>query len=260
MDLQLRGRTALVTGASRGIGLAIARALAAEGCNLALAARNAGLLREVAGAIGRDHGVSMAVHPGDLASPDYLAGLAEACKHVDILVNNAGDIPVGTLQEVDDSAWRAGWDVKLFGYIGLTRKLLPLMYARQSGVVVNVIGVAGEIPNPGYIAGCMGNAALMSFTDCLGAESVAHGVRVVGVNPGPTMSDRHKAHVMARAEKRLGDANRYGELEAALPAGRSANVEEVAHTVAFLASDLAAHISGTTLRIDAGLKVMPRKL
>src|SRR5205823_1245718 len=156
------------------IGLAIARALAAEGCNLHLAARNAALLGEVAATLRQAHGVTVAIHPGDLAASEEVRALADSCKDVDILVNNAGDIPVGTLQEVTDSAWRAGWDVKIFGYIGLARALLPRMVARKSGVIVNVIGVAGEIPNPNYIAGCMGNAALMSFTDCLGAESVAH--------------------------------------------------------------------------------------
>jgi hypothetical protein len=259
MDLHLRGRSALVTGASRGIGLAIARILAAEGCNLHLAARNAKLLDEVAGEIRGTHKVTVAVHSGDLGDPAAVKALGTACRDVDILMNNAGDIPVGNLQEVDDAAWHAGWSVKVFGYIGLTRLILPRMYERKSGVVVNIIGVAGEIPNPNYIAGCMGNASLMTFTECLGAESVAHGVRVVGVNPGPTMSDRHRSHVMARAEKRLGDANRYKELEAMLPAGRSADVAEVAHAAVFFASDLASHISGTTLRIDAGLKVMPRK-
>ena len=180
--------------------------------------------------------------------------MGEACADVDILVNNAGDIPTGSLESIQSATWRQCWDLKVFGYVDLTRAILPRMQARMSGVVVNVIGVAGERPNPNYIAGCMGNASLMMLTECLGGESIRHGVRVVGVNPGPTMSDRHLAHVMERAENTLGDANRYPELEARYPSGRSSTVEEIADTVAFLASDRASHISGTTLRVDGGVR------
>jgi len=173
---------------------------------------------------------------------------------LDILVNNAGDIPTGTLESIDSTTWRQGWDLKVFGYVDLTRVILPRMQARKSGVVVNVIGAAGESANPNYVAGCMGNASLTMFTECLGGESVRHGVRVVGVNPGPTMSDHHLAHVKERAEKRFGDANRYLELEAQRPSGRSSTVEKIADAVAFFASDRSSHNSGTTLRIDGGVR------
>jgi NAD(P)-dependent dehydrogenase (short-subunit alcohol dehydrogenase family) len=254
MDLNLQGRTALVTGASRGIGLAVAKTLGAEGCHLHLAARSEQGLRAAADAIAGAHGVKVTIHPGDLSLPGTVASLGEACAEMDILVNNAGDIPPGTLESIPSDAWRRSWDLKVFGYVDLTRAILPRMQARKNGVVVNVIGVAGELANPNYIAGCMGNISLMMFTECLGGESIRHGVRVVGVNPGPTMSDRHLAHVKARAEKQLGDAERYLELEALNPSGRSSTVEEIADAVAFLASDRAAHISGTTLRVDGGVR------
>ena len=179
--------------------------------------------------------------------------LGQACTEVDILVNNAGDIPTGTLEGIDSATWRRCWDLKVYGYVDLTRAILPPMQARKNGVVVNVIGAAAESPNPGYIAGCMGNAALMMFTNCLGGESIIHGVRVVGVNPGATMSDRHMAHVKNSAEQKFGDANRWQELEALNPSGRSSAVEEIADVVAFLASDRASHITGTTLRVDGGV-------
>jgi len=242
-----------VTGASRGIGLAIARALGAEGCRLHLAARSEDGLRAAAGEIARDHGVEVAVHPGDLSLPETVAALGAACAGVDILVNNAGDIPTGSLEKIDSATWRRCWNLKVYGYVDLTRAILPAMQARGSGVVVNVIGAAGETPNPNYLAGCMGNASLMMFTECLGGEAIRHGVRIVGVNPGATMSDRHLAHVMERAERTLGDAERWPELEAKNPSGRSSTVEEIADAVAFLASDRASHISGETLRIDGGV-------
>jgi NAD(P)-dependent dehydrogenase (short-subunit alcohol dehydrogenase family) len=256
MDLKLAGKTALVTGASRGIGRAVAEALAAEGCHLRLAARNGDDLHAQAN---RLTAIAVAVHVHDLAVSAEVEALGEACGDVDILINNAGDIPTGTLWEIDGAAWRRGWDLKVFGFIDLTRIVLPRMMERGRGVIINIIGAAAEKPNPHYIAGCVGNAALNMFTDCLGAESMRHGVRVLAVNPGPIMSDRHKTHVMERAELVLGDANRYMELEANYPAGRSGNVEEVADAVVFLASDRASHISGAALRIDAGLTVMPRK-
>ena len=254
MDLNLAGQTALITGASRGIGHAVAKTLGAEGCHLHLAARSEEGLRHAADEIATSHGVEVTIHPCDLSLPDAVAALGEACADVDILVNNAGDIPTGTLDSLDSATWRQCWDLKVFGYVDLTRVILPRMQARKSGVVVNVIGAAGESANPNNVAGCMGNASLMMFTKCLGGESIRHGVRVVGVNPGPTMSDRHLSHVKERAERRFGDANRYLELEAQLPSGRSSTVEEIADAVAFFASDRASHISGTTLRIDGGVR------
>jgi NAD(P)-dependent dehydrogenase (short-subunit alcohol dehydrogenase family) len=259
MDLKLKGRHALVTGASKGIGLAVARVLAEEGCHVHLAARTRADLEMAAEEIRHDFGVVAHVHARDLSKLSEVEALGADCGDVDILVNNAGDIPTGTLAQLDAEKWRRGWDLKVFGFIDLTRVIYPKMLARRAGVIINVIGSAAESPNPHYIAGCVGNSALNTFSDCLGAEAMRHGVRVVAVNPGPIMSDRHKAHVMERAAQVLGDENRYMELEANYPAGRSGHVEEVAWAVAFLASERASHISGAALRIDAGLKVMPRK-
>jgi NAD(P)-dependent dehydrogenase (short-subunit alcohol dehydrogenase family) len=259
VDLKLKGRSALVTGASRGIGRAVAEALGAEGCNLHLSARSAPLLAEVADKIRKDHGVEVSVHPHDLMQTAEVEALGRRCQDVDILVNNAGDIPTGTLQEIDSATWRRGWDLKVYGFIDLTRVILPRMYARKSGAIVNVVGVAAEVPNPNYIAGCVGNAALNMFTYVLGGESVQHGVRVNAVNPGPTMSDRHKSHLIERAKRRFGDESRWPEMMQDYPSGRSGTVEEVASAVCYLASDLASNISGASLRIDGGIWAAGRK-
>ena len=252
MDLKLAGRSVLVTGASKGIGLACAQWFAREGCALRLAARSGDLLREAAAAIREESKVDVQTFALDLSTEAGRRSLMQACDDVDILINNAGDIPAGSIEDIDDAAWRAGWDLKVFGYIGLTRHYLAKMKARRRGVIVNVIGTAGERPLASYVAGSMGNASLMSFTVALGVASPAYGVRVLGVNPGPTLTDRVLKITKKRAAQALGDAGRCQELMANYPFGRPASCDEVAASVVFLASDLSAYTSGTIVTIDGG--------
>jgi len=233
MDLKLAGRTVLVTGASKGIGLGIAHWFAREGCHLRLAARSKDLLEREAAAIRKSSSVDVQVFALDLSQEAGRKRLTEACPEVDILINNAGDIPAGSLDDVDDAAWRAGWDLKVFGYIGLTRFYLSKMKARRSGVIINIIGTAGERPIPAYVAGSMGNASLMTFTLALGAVSPEHGVRVLGVNPGPVLTDRVVKISRKRALQMLGDEERYAELLKKNPFGRPASVDEIAATPGF---------------------------
>jgi NAD(P)-dependent dehydrogenase (short-subunit alcohol dehydrogenase family) len=255
MELGLKGRTVLITGASRGIGEAIAKVMAQEGCSLWLTATDGAKLDAVAATIRKDHGATVTTRTFDLSKHESIKALAEWGGDCDILVNNAGAIPRGSLYEVTPEAWRHGWDLKVFGYIDLTRLILPRMTARKSGVILNIIGMAGERPEPGYIATSCGNAALVMFTQCLGGESMRDGVRIVGINPGPIMSDRHLKGAQRVAERELGSKDRWLELYKRFPIGRPGRVEEVANVAAFLASDLASYISGEIVRIDAGLKV-----
>jgi NAD(P)-dependent dehydrogenase (short-subunit alcohol dehydrogenase family) len=253
MDLNLHGKTALVTGASKGIGLAVAKALAAEGCNLHLAARGRESLETAREAIRKRHQVAVALHPLDLSRSESVGQLAESCRDVDILVNNAGAIPGGSIDMIDEARWRAAWDLKVFGYINLTREFLALMAKRGRGVIVNVVGLAGEKMDAGYVAGSAGNAALIAFTKAVGSTSLDKGVRVLGCNPGPVETDRIVTLMKARAEREFGDASRWQEYLKKLPLGRAAKAEEVADLVTFLASDRASYISGTVTNIDGGL-------
>ena len=253
MDLNLQGKTALVTGASKGIGLAVAKLLAAEGCNLHLVARGKETLEAAREAIRKRHQIAVALHPLDLSQSESVGQLAEACRDIDILINNAGAIPGGTLAMIDEARWRAAWDLKVFGYINLTRAFLALMAQRGRGVIVNVIGLAGEKMDAGYVAGSAGNASLIAFTKAVGSTSLDKGVRVVGCNPGPVETDRIVTLMKTRAEREFGDAGRWQEYLKKLPLGRAAKAEEVADLVAFLASDRAGYISGTVTTIDGGL-------
>jgi len=252
MNINLKGKSVLITGASKGIGLVIAELMAAEGCNLHLAARDEALLKTAAERLRKEHGVTVSVHRRDLSLTPEVEALGKACADVDVLVNNAGDIPPGTIEEIDGETWRKAWDLKVYGYVDLTRIIYRGMCARRSGVIVNIVGAAARTPNHRYIAGCMANIALNMFTQCLGGESMRHGVRVVAVNPGPTVPGRHLAHVKARAKRLLGDENRWPELHAKFPAGRAGHASEIAEAVAFLASDRAGFISGAAIDVDGG--------
>ena len=250
MDLGLAGRSALVTGASKGIGLASAWSLAREGCNVHLAARTAADLEKARAEIAGRFGVSVEIHATDLSVGDNARALLDACKDVDILVNNAGAIPGGSIEAVGEPRWREAWDLKVFGYINTCRAALANMKARGRGVIVNVIGAAGERPSAGYIAGAGGNAALMAVTRALGASSTRYGVRVVGINPGLIETDRLITLARTRAQAQLGDAERWREtLDPTFPPGMPAHIGDM---VAFLASDLSANTTGTIITIDGG--------
>ncbi len=245
MDLGLSGKSVLITGGSKGIGLACAKAFAGEGCRVHLAARDQERLekskKEIKGEV--------SVHSVDLRDAAALKGLAAACADVDILVNNAGDIPGGTLESVDEQKWRHAWELKVFAYVNLTREMFARMKARKSGVIVNVIGIAGENPSYEYICGSTANAGLAAFTKALGKGSYEHGVRVLGVHPPSTRTDRILQVMKAAAKAKLGDENRYHELVAAGVFGGMIEPEQVGDTVAFLASARAGKLSGVVLNL-----------
>lgn len=253
MDLGLKGKRALVTGASRGIGAATALCLAEEGCNLTLVARDAAKLAKLKADIqARFPGVSVSIFEKDLRDSAASQGLAQEAGEMDILINNAGDIPGGGVLDIDDAAWRKAWDLKVFGYINLTRAYYRQMAARRSGVIVNIVGTAGERPRGDHIAVASGNAALLAFTRGVGIESTKANVRVVAVNPGASETDRQVVRWKARAAEKLGDEGRWRELVSDYPFGRLARAEEIAAVVTFVASDRASYVSGTAVTVDGG--------
>jgi len=248
----LAGKTLFITGASRGIGFGVAQSLAAEGCHLHLSSRNAADLDAARAKILATHKVNVTCHPLDLGVSENAAKLGKACRDVDILVNNAGAIPQGTLTGLAEKTWRESWDLKVFGYINLAREIYAAMCERKRGVIVNIIGGAGERPTAGYIAGSMANASLMAFSRALGAESPKFGVRVLGLNPSATATDRGVTRWRNQAQKELGDPEKWPELTKGFPFGRPATVEEMADVTAFLCSDRASYMSGTIIQVDGG--------
>jgi 3-oxoacyl-[acyl-carrier protein] reductase len=245
MDLGLNGKSVLITGGSKGIGLACARAFAAEGCNVHLAARDAARLEAARAQLdGR-----ATLHAVDLRDGAALRELASACADIDILVNNAGDIPGGTLQSVDEARWRHAWELKVFAYINLSRDLYARMSARKAGVILNVIGMAAERPTFEYICGSAGNAALAGFTKALGKGMADHGVRVLGVHPPSTRTERIVAVMKGAAKAKFGDENRYAEISGSGAFVGMMEPEQVADVVAFLASPRCAQLSGMVMNL-----------
>lgn len=253
MYLNLTGKWILITGASQGIGEGAARGFAEEGANLHLTARNAMNLERIADELRTEHGIEVRIYPKDLTERGALEELVNAVGDIDVLVNNAGVIPGGNLESIGNETWRAGWELKVFGYVSLTRLVYARMKAQGRGVIINDIGNAGERYDADYIAGTTGNAALMAFTRALGGKSLDDGIRVVGINPGPVDTDRIYKLLKRRAVDWFGDEARWRELLTRYPLKRPAKVREIADLMLFLASDRSAYTSGAIFTVDGGI-------
>lgn len=253
MDLNLRGKKVLITGASQGIGEGLARAFAEEGCDLHLTARSAAPMEALKTELSENFPVKVTVQPIDMTAGGAVEQIVQVAGDIDILINNAGTVPSGYLWEVDGESWKSGWALKGFGYVDLTRAIYPAMKARGGGVILNNIGNGGEICDPSYIAGATANASLMAFTRALGGVSLDDNIRVVGVNPGPVDTSRIYNMLKKRAKTDLGDESRYVELLDRYPLKRAASVREITDLFLFLASERSGYTSGTIITVDGGI-------
>jgi 3-oxoacyl-[acyl-carrier protein] reductase len=252
MDLQLHGKVAIVTGASRGIGRAIAQALAAAGMHVVLAARSRDLLEEAAAALP----TPSLVHAADLREPDAPAALVEAATahfgRLDLLVNNAGATKRGDFLALGDDRWADGFALKFFGAMRGCRAAWPHLVA-SGGAIVNIVGVGGRTGSAEFAIGGAVNAALLNLTKALADRGVRDGVRVNAVNPGSIATERLQTRIATLAEGRgIDSATAAAEMARGLKVARFGEPAEIASVVAFLASPRAAYLQGAVIDVDGG--------
>lgn len=205
MDLNLSGKTALITGGSKGIGRAIAKTLLAEGADVTLAARDAHQLATTQSELRAETARRCEIIPADLSSDDGRMALVEAVQTPDILVNNAGAIRAGRLGDLSVADWRQDCELKVFGYTYLCQLFQPKIAELGSGAIWNIIGMAGRTNRAAYISGSTANAALIAFTQSLGAEVQTQRLRIFGINPSPALTDRMADFIKQKAATELGD-------------------------------------------------------
>lgn len=252
MDLQLAGKKVLVTGGSKGIGVAIGEAFAAEGANVILVSRSADALNAAADDIRSRHQANVTTHAADLSQESAREATMARFPDIDILVNNAGAIPGGSILDMSMAKWTEAWALKVMGYIHMTQLALQQMKPRKSGTIINIIGMAGPAPRWDYICGSTGNAGLNAFTKGIGSGAADFGVRVFGINPAATRTDRIMTLTKTRAQTTFGDENRWEELLQGLPFGRLKEPQEVAALTVMLAAPQVAYLSGTVIDMDGG--------
>lgn len=251
MDLGLGGRRAIVTGGSRGIGAATARALTAEGARVAVIGRDAAALAEVATETGAHAVIADLATAGGVR--DGIGSCLDALGGVDILLNNAGASPTGTLDDLTDEQWQAAFDLKIMGYVRCMRAVLPAMRAQRAGRIVNVGGTAGIRATPGYALAAL-NAGLVHLTRSTAELVGPDGIGVVSLHPGPTLTDRLRT-ILAKGAANAGvEVEQYADevVGRALPMRRVGSAEEVAAMIVLLCSDVAAWVTGGGVTIDGG--------
>ena len=252
MDLQLAGKVAIITGASRGIGRAIAQSLAAEGMKLVLAARSRDQLDDLAASLGAD----CLVQSVDLRAPDAPEAVVAAAitrfGQLDLLVNNAGATTRGDFLSLTDASWEDGFALKFYGAMRCCRAAWPHLQARQ-GSIVNIVGVGGRTGSAEFAIGGAVNAAVLNLTKVLADRGTSDGVRVNAINPGSIATERLQTRIRRfAAERGMDEAEAARELPRTMGVARFGEPEAIARAVAFLASPRAAHQQGTILDVDGG--------
>jgi NAD(P)-dependent dehydrogenase (short-subunit alcohol dehydrogenase family) len=257
MDLQLRDKTALVTGGSAGIGKGIALALAKEGVDVAICARREEPLEAAAAEIARATNRKIVAIPADLTEDADARNFIEkghaALGRVDIMVNNAGSSPGGVIEYLTEADWAQSLQLKFMGYVRCLRYVLPIMVKQGSGRVVNLIGNDGVKPSYWEIAPGAANAAGQNLTLSLAGQYGKHNISFCAVNPGPVRTERWAGLVAAMSRDMklpYEDADKLAP--SSIPMGRIAEVEEVANLVVMLASPLMHMVNGTMIEIDGG--------
>jgi NAD(P)-dependent dehydrogenase (short-subunit alcohol dehydrogenase family) len=248
----------MVSGASKGIGRAVALGLAEEGVHLALNARGPELLHGLVDDLARGYDVTALPVPGDMSRLSdvqaFVHQTVERFGRIDILVNAAGSSQGGVFWEVPDQVWLDSWGLKLFGYVRLMREVIPHMIRQGGGRIVNVVGNSAKQPIPTMLPGGSANAALLTITKGVADAVAPHGIVVNAVNPGPIRTERWDG-LMARLGETLGlSAAAYeATFVKEIPLGRVGRPEEMADLVVFLASERASYLTGVSITADGGM-------
>lgn len=256
MNTDLSGKTALVTGASLGLGRAMAQAFHHAGANVALLARREQLLAEAEAEIGAGAGGAVGSFVCDVTSPAQIeaatAAVVAQLGPVDILVNNAGQSQTGRFETLTDEVWQADLDLKLFAAIRFARLVFPGMKERQFGRILNILNTAAKAPPAGSAPTSVSRAAGMALTKVLAGEGAPHNVLVNALMIGSIKSDQ-----IRRAYDRSGGTESFEAFVAAagksLPMGRMGEAEECANLALFLVSDAASYVTGCAINMDGGL-------
>lgn len=257
MDLGLKGKCALVTGGSMGIGKAAALELAAEGCRVAIAARGKEALEQAAAEIRKQAGGEVHAVQADCTKPEEIhrmvAEVVARFGRLDILVNSIGAAKSGDFLTLPEEAWHDSLELKLYGVIRCCREAVPHMRRQRWGRIVNLIGHRGRQPESQAMPAGVANAGLINFTKALADEYVRDGILANGVSPCPMETRRLDYMVKAKAQMMgLSEEEARQEYLRDIPIGRFAQPHEIAALVAFLASERNSYISGTTISIDGG--------
>jgi 3-oxoacyl-[acyl-carrier protein] reductase len=257
MDLRMNGKAALVTGASEGIGKAIAFALAHEGVDVAICARRKEPLEAAAAEIARATNRKIVAIPADLTKPADAEGFVKqahtALGRIDVLVNNAGSSPGGTMEYLTEEHWAQSLQLKFMGYVRCIKHVLPIMQQQGRGRVVNLIGNDGIKHSYWEIAPGAANAAGQNLTISLAGQYGKDNISFVAVNPGPVRTERWAGLVDAMARDMKIPREEADQLAPrSIPLGRIAECDEVANLVTYPASDLAQFVNGTMIEIDGG--------
>jgi 3-oxoacyl-[acyl-carrier protein] reductase len=257
MNLELSGKVALVTGASKGIGRAVALGLAAEGTRLAIVSRTATDLDDAAAAAKSAGAQDVVAIPADLSRlaevQRVVDGTVGRFGRLDILVNNAGAIRGGDFFKIPDEQWLGDWSLKLMGYIRMARAVMPIMQKQGGGRIVNVVGAAARNPTATYLPGGAANAALINFTKGLADVGAPSNILVTAVSPAATRTERWTSMMELQA-KAVGKSVQefQSEQESKYPLGRIATSEDIADLVTFLVSARASFITGICITVDGG--------
>lgn len=254
MELGLKDKVVLITGGSKGIGLACARAFAVEGAKVAIASRSRDNLDRAVEELAQE-GVRAFATAADLVRPADAAAMVAAAEKalgpIDVLINSAGAARRHALDEYDTHAWHQGMDAKYFPYIHAMDAVRPGMLERRRGAIVNIIGTGGKRAQPTHLAGGAANAALMLVTVGMAHALGKSGIRVNAINPAATYTGRVQQAIRLEAkEKNISEAEALKRSEAAIPFGRYGRPEEIASVAVFLASERASYVSGAVIPMD----------